>query len=111
MHVPWYRGFLIGLLIVLIVWVSSLIFGLVGKARLAVSEKNDIERQYQSLQVRKAALREDLSMLATARGRDMAIRTAFGVARPGEEVIVVVPPIAEAPTSTPSWWERVLGWF
>lgn len=56
-------------------------------------------------------LEANLAALRSERGQDAAIRTAFGVARPGEEVIVVVPPEMKAPTTTQTWWQKILDWF
>lgn len=105
------QGFLIGVLLLVAFWLATSIWGLVGKAHIAVSQANEAKWQYEALEERKAILEANLAALNTARGKDAAIRTAFGVARPGEEVIVVVPPVA--PTSTPelSWWQKILGWF
>ena len=105
------RWALICFLLLIVFWLASLIWGLVGKAKIAISQEREANKQYQSLEERKSALQADLSALATARGQDAAIRTAFSVARPGEEVIVVVPPATSTPTSTPSWWQKVLNWF
>ncbi len=105
------EGIIIGVLLLAVLWLLSLIWGLVGKAQLAISQAHDTESQYQALEKRKATLEASLSSLETARGQDAAIRTAFGVARPGEEVIVVVPPADQASTSTPSWWQRLWSWF
>ena len=105
------QGLLVGVLLLAAFWLGSLIWGLLGKAKVAVTEADDARAQYESLESRKATLEANLSALDTARGQDAAIRTAFGVARPGEEVIVVVPPATSAPTSTPSWWDRIVNWF
>ncbi|MCX6786792.1 MAG: hypothetical protein NTU85_03210 [Candidatus Kaiserbacteria bacterium] len=105
------RGVLIGFLLLIIFWLCSLIWGLVGKAQIAVSEANSAHRQYQALEERKQMLEANLSALETERGQDAAIRTTFGVARPGEEVIVVVPPAIVVPTTTSSWWQKILNWF
>jgi ribosome-interacting GTPase 1 len=81
------------------------------KAQIAVSQANKTAAEYKLLEGRKTALKKDLEVLQTARGKDAAIREAFGVAKSGEEVIVVVPqPVA---TSTPekTWWDTVLEWF
>ncbi len=107
----WREGFIIGILLLVALWLLYLISGLVGKARVAVTEANDARRQYQALEERKATLEANVDLLETARGKDAAIRTAFGVARPGEEVIVVVPPATATPTSTPPWWQKILSWF
>lgn len=105
------QGILISVTILVSFWLLSLIWGLVGKAQIAVGEAHNAQRQYQVLEERKKALEANLAVLATDRGRDAVIRTTFGVARPGEEVIVVVPPATTAPTSTPSWWQRIVNWF
>lgn len=105
------QGVLVGVLLLAAFWLGSLIWGLVGKARIAVTEANDAKGQYQALEERKASLEASVAALDTPRGKDAAIRTAFGVARPGEEVIVVVPPATATPTSTPSWWEKLFSWF
>lgn len=107
----WRQGMLIGLLLLVAFWLASLIWGLAGKARIAMSQAHEAETQYQALEDRKAALQTTLDALATERGQDAAIRTTFGVARPGEEVIVVVPPTTTAPTTTSSWWQQLLNWF
>ena len=107
----WQRGVLIGILLLVAFWLGSLIWGLAGKAHIAFSQEKDVERQYQSLEVRKAALAANIAALATERGKDAAIRTAFGVARPGEEVIVVVPPATTTEAAPLSWWQKVLSWF
>jgi len=105
------RGIFIGILILAAFWLASLIWGLAGKAHIAVSQANEAKTEYEALEMRKALLAANLAALATERGKDAAIRTAFGVARPGEEVIVVVPPATATPTTTPSWWEKFFGWF
>lgn len=107
----WKQGILIVILMIIAFGLVSLIWGLVGKARVAIIEAHNVERRYVALEERKVALEANLAALETPRGQDAAIRTAFGVARPGEEVIVVVPPATTAPTSTPSWWEQFLDWF
>ena len=107
----WRQGILISVLLLVAFWLMSLIWGLAGKAQVAVSQAREAKWQYEELEKRRAALEANLAALETDRGRDAAIRTAFGVARPGEEVIVVVPPEMKAPTSTPSWWQRMLSWF
>ncbi|MFI5260480.1 MAG: hypothetical protein ACHQU0_01650 [Candidatus Paceibacteria bacterium] len=107
----WKQGFLIGFLVLVSFWLLTLIWGLAGKTHIAVSQANDLKRQYQALEARKAALEANLAALATPQGEDAAIRTAFGVARPGEQVIVVVPPATTTEVAPLSWWQRLLNWF
>lgn len=105
------QGLILSILILVCFWLLSLIWGLAGKAQIAIREAHSAKRQYGELETRRAALETNLNALGTPRGKDAAIRTAFGVAKPGEEVIVLVPPATASPTSTPSWWKRIWGWF
>ena len=107
----WRQGLLIGFLALVCFWLASLIWNLAGKAEVAVRQAREARSAYQSLEDRKATLEGNLAAAKTPRGQDAAIRSAFGVAKPGEEVIVVVPP--QASTSTPPlpWWQRLWNWF
>lgn len=107
----WREGILISVLLLASLWLGTLIWGLVDKVRVAVSKAREVGTEYRLAEERKAALEASVAALETERGKDAAIRTAFGVARPGEEVIVVVPPAAAAPTTSPPWWQTVLDWF
>lgn len=106
-----WQGVLIVVLLLTAVWLISVISGLAGKAKVAVGQAHDVERQYLALEERKAMLEANLAALGSARGKDAAIRSSFGVARPGEEVIVVVPPAPVVATTTESWWDRLWSWF
>lgn len=107
----WRHGILIGILLMVAAWFAVSIWGLVEKASVAVSEAHQAQARYKALEERKAALVASLATLNTVRGKDEAIRTAFGVARPGEEVIVVVPPPVATSTPLVPWWQKVLQWF
>ncbi len=107
----WRGGFLVVILLLVSVWLVSLIWGLIGKAHVAVTQANDAKWQYKALEERKAMLQANIAALETERGRDAAIRTAFGVARPGEEVIVVVPPTVVTSTPPFSWRKWLFSWF
>lgn len=105
------QGALVGGFLIIAIWLATLIWGLSGKAHIAMSEEREAREQLAALEARKATLEENLAELNTERGQDGAIRTAFGVAKAGEELIVVVPP-EEAPEPPPKpWWKRWLGWF
>lgn len=107
----WRHGLFIGVLLLVAFWLLSSIFGLAEKAKIAASQAHEAQGELRQLDERKAALEKSLAALSTARGKDAAIRTAFGVARPGEEVIVVVPPSPPATTSEPSWWDKLWSWL
>ncbi|MDE1965816.1 MAG: hypothetical protein KGI41_01060 [Patescibacteria group bacterium] len=92
-------------------WFAWLIWGLWGKEETARTAAGAMHAQLTDLESRSATIQTDLSALETPRGRDAAIRTAFGVAKPGEEVIIVVPPAASTSTPTESWWTRLWSWL
>ncbi len=93
-------------------WLGSAILGLLGKVHLAMSGARDVERRYEDLEKRQTALRADVTGLKTLRGQEAAIRQAFGVAKEGEEVIVVVPQAKATTTeSVRAWWEEWFDWF
>jgi cell division protein FtsB len=107
----WRQGLILGVLGLVALGLLSLIWGLIGKMEIAITQAHDAQGQYAELQARKATLEANLSGLSTPEGQDAAMRTAFGVARPGEEVIVVVP--SPTPTTTPPvpWWQTIVNWF
>ncbi len=107
----WRQWILICILLVVAFGLLSLIWGLFDKAQVAINEAHNAQTQYQLLEERKAALEAKVTALNTERGKDAAVRTAFGVARIGEEVIVVVPPVSATSTPTLSWWQKVFNWF
>jgi len=100
-----------GLLVLAIVWLLFLIFGIYRKQVVARHAAKETQAQLAILQEREGTLRANLAELNTTRGHEATLRETYGVARPGEEVIIVVPP--KEATSTPPlpWWKRALGWF
>ncbi len=109
---PIRQGVTIAILILIILWLSSLIFGLIGKAQFAWQMAHETGQDAHALSTRQRMLEQSIATLNTPRGQEAAIRTAFGVARPGERVIIVVPPKVPVEISQKhSWWQRVFGWF
>lgn len=105
------QGLVLGLLFLLVCWLAWLIWGLASKAQIAIRQAHQAQAEYRELEERRAHLEARIAALKTPRGQEAAMRTAFGVARPGEEVIVVVPPQVASTTPERSWWEKVLDWF
>lgn len=64
-----------------------------------------------ALTEREATLRENLEDLATERGQEASYRETYGVARPGEEVIIVVPAGDGEEMGELPWWRSFLGFF
>lgn len=94
-----------------VVWLGFLVYDLGDKAEIAWRAAQESRAEASSLTERQTELTHELADLNSSRGTDAAIRTAFSVARPGEEVIIVEPPATTTATVTPSWWDRYFGWI
>lgn len=91
-----------------IVWFSVLIWGIYGKQDRARTALTKTESEVAAIEARRATLEKDIGDLDTDRGEEALVRSTLGVARAGEEVIIVVPPErAPAPAPLP-WWKRIL---
>lgn len=91
-------------------WSLWLLWGIAQKEERARHAANEAKQELETLQKRHATLEANLEELNTPRGEEATLRETYGVARPGEEVIIVVED--EAETGKPlSWWRVFLGWF
>jgi cell division protein FtsB len=106
------REYLIaGGLILLLLWLLFLFWGIFRKEEVARHAAEDSKRQLAALTSREDTLRQNIADLNTERGQEASIRETYGVARAGEEVIIVVP--AEEGETVPkeSWWDRLFSWL
>ncbi len=86
------------------------VWGVYGKHQEAKARKQLLAEEYATMTEREHALTEKLDHLQTERGMEEEIRAKFQVARPGEEIIVLLGD-DQKPTTTPkvrSVWEQVL---
>lgn len=100
-----------GLLALLVVWLSWLLFGIIRKEEIARHAVAETRAELSTLESRKEVLEGNIAELKSARGEEATLRETYGVAKPGEGVIIVVP--SKEATSTPAlpWWRKVMGWF
>lgn len=99
------------LLALVIVWLLSLIWSITRKEEIARSAVNETKAELALLEGREKILQANLAELGTERGQEATMRQTFGVAKPGEEVIIVVPEKNLAPPPKLPWWQRVLEFF
>ncbi len=99
------------LLAVLVVWLSFLVVGIYQKERIAQNAVADTRAELAALDARKASLSETVDDLETERGQEASLRETYGVAKPGESVIVVVPEKNLPPPPTPTFWDKVKDFF
>lgn len=102
---------IIAVFAVVIVVLASAVWGIAKKESVARHAVRDREAELAALELRRAAFEANVAELSTTRGQEAALRKSHGVAKPGEEVIIVVP--AEEMPEEPkiSLWKRFLGWF
>jgi cell division protein FtsB len=99
-----------GLLTAGIVWLLFLNFNIVRKEEIARRAAQDTQKQLASLRVRQDALQRNINELSTSRGQEATLRETFGVAKPGEDVIIIVPPKVATTTPPVSFWQKWFGW-
>ncbi len=95
----------------------------VGRATYRVYQKEKeseanlvvVESQFNELNNRDKALQSDITRLGSPRGIEQEIRDKFRVAKPGEEMALIVDSEATAtdvvPVPSQSWWEKFKSWF
>ncbi len=94
-----------------LIWLSFLTFSIARKEEIARNAVKDTQAQLAQLDSRRALLQQNINDLSTPRGQEAVLRQTYGVAKPGEDLIIVVPP-KEAPAAPPrSWWQRALQWL
>lgn len=98
-------------LVILLGYLLYLVFDILRKEEIARRAAAQAIAKMEELDERHATLERNLRDLETERGREASYREQFGVARPGEEVIIVVAPSEEVPQTGLSWWRKFLGWF
>lgn len=98
-------------LALLLAWLLYLVWGIFGKEEIARKAADDARRELSALEAREETLKRNLDELGTERGREASLRDTYGVARPGEEVIIVVPAEEEEELGKLSWWRKLLGFF
>ena len=71
-------------------WLALSVWGVYTQERQTRITKGERQAYLEELQVREAALNEEIARLRTDRGIEEEIRQKFEVAKEGEEVIVIV---------------------
>lgn len=99
---------LLGIVFLVLLWA---VWGIAKKEEIAREAVEDRKAELAVLKERKAVFEENLAELSTARGQEATLRQNHGVARSGEEVIIVVPPKEDELNPNMPWYTRLLGWF
>lgn len=97
----------VGGLAIACVWLALLVVGIWKKQEIARQAVTDTRAELALLTERKGVLAANLAELDTERGQEASLRQNFGVARPGEEVIIVVPKKELPPPPELTFWQKV----
>lgn len=91
-------------------------WGIYQKAEIARSERDIAARSLAELQARTSELQTSLALLKSDKGIEEEVRQKYTVARPGEEVVVVVDDSAKKGKNgevveTKSFWQQIISIF
>lgn len=103
-------------LLVLVVLAARGAWHMYEKAAIARAERAESLKALAEVEDRKAALETSLERLKSAQGVEEELRQKFTVARPGEEVVVVVDADAKkgkngSGAQEKSFWQRLASFF
>ena len=103
------------ILVILILFFIHATWNVYKKERDSAANALEAQQQLVRIQERNTVLTENIAKLSTDEGVEEEIRQQFGVAKPGEHMLIIVGPpgatTSAAATSTRSWWQKVVSWF
>lgn len=102
---------LAGFLVLVVLVLAWAVWGIARKEEIARKAVDDRKAELAILEERKAVFEENLAELGSDRGQEATLRQNHGVAKAGEEVIIVVPPKDDGLDPHLPWYRRLLGWF
>ncbi len=100
-----------GVLALAFLWMSWQVIAIFLKEERAREAAAGAKAELAALSEREATLKANLADLSTERGQEASLRETYGVARPGEDVIIVVPPGDGEALGDLPWWRSFLGFF
>lgn len=101
----------LGVLLLICFAVGKGAWNMYGTMSRAKAEASETRSRYDELVRRKEDVHASLNNLETEYGTEAALRERFGVARPGEVVILLTDVEAQKPATTTQVEEEDSGWF
>lgn len=98
-------------LFIVVCFLAWAVWGIAQKQEIARNAMNERKAELAQLEARRDAFAANLDELSTIRGQEATLRQNHGVAKAGEEVIIVVPNEEEDVQPHLSPWERFLEWI
>jgi len=94
-------------LFAVIIWLCVLVISIFHKEEIARATVAETRAQLAALDARKTTLSGTVHDLDTDRGQEASLRETFGVAKPGEDVIIVVPKKELPPPPELTVWQKI----
>ena len=102
----------LGIVILVFAWS---VFGLVGKMRETIKNRQVAEEKIQALQKEKEQLTNNIDQLKTNQGLEENIREKFGLAKDGEGMVVVTDDkdssVGGAGNKSAGFFSKIINWF
>lgn len=102
---------LVAFLVLVVLILAWAVWGIARKEEIARKAVDDRKQELAVLNERKAVFEDNLAELGSDRGQEATLRQNHGVAKAGEEVIIVVPPKDDGLDPKLPWYKRFLGFF
>ena len=104
------------ILFVVLIFVVKGTYQVYKKAHIARTEQKEVEKSFDELSTHTKELEESVERLKSEQGIEWEIRQKFTVARPGEEVVVIVDENDKKSKNGgalggQSFWQRVVGFW
>ena len=78
------------LIVLVLIWLAHAVLGISQKRSIALQGREAAESELNVLRNRKQVLEDDIARLSSPDGKEVEIRSKFQVAKPGEEVIIII---------------------
>ncbi|MES2668215.1 MAG: hypothetical protein V4644_00795 [Patescibacteria group bacterium] len=99
---------LLALAVLILLWA---VWGIARKEEIARRAVDARKTELAVLKERQAVFEQNLGELESARGQEATLRQNHGVAKAGEEVIIVVHPKEDGLDPHLPWHTKLMGWF
>ncbi len=106
----WFQSPIIAVILVLfVIWGGIAVIRAYAKQREAVVNRNTSKRELKEVQQKQVELSANIENLSTERGLEAEVRNRYRVAKPGEQLVIVVDNKEGGNTvaEKPSFWERL----
>ncbi len=109
-----YSPFILVILIIILILMFRAVWGIYIKNDFTKHNLDRVNDDYYNLKQREEKLIDEISFLKTTDGQEEELREKYGVAKPNEEVIIIVnqnQKLVDDWTEPINWWQKIKLWF